>query len=347
MHKIDSVTWKLGLLISSTLIYALIEMIVGAIFYSTTLIADGYHMLADAASLIVALIGYIFASRPWSKSTFGWARSEILGALINSLLLFILTGEIIVHAIKSTIAPVKIEEPKVVLGVGLGGLLFNLIGFCVLNDINPVNIVKRCFFNLKDVEQQPKLSKSTEMNLRGAALHLLGDLSVSILVVISTTANLLLDYRWTIYIDPVMAFIPAFFLSISAWKLLRESAMILLEAVPSHIQIESITKCITSMSKVRSVHEFHLWRLSGDVTIASLHCVFATPDDYIGSIRDIKHILCQKGVHSATIQPEFSSTPFNVNYDRPSKLDLYVKYCQAVSESCDGQTCCPGFDSQK
>ncbi|XP_053207948.1 proton-coupled zinc antiporter SLC30A1-like [Panonychus citri] len=341
VFKWDNVTIKLYTLIISTLIYGLIELIVGWIYSSVTLQADGYHMLADLAALIVALIGHIFASRSWSKSTFGWARSEILGALINSLLLFTLAGEILSDSINAINESVKITEVKLVLIVGSGGFIFNLFGFCLLYDLNPLKLIIGHFSKSKVSKKDRKsISKSTEMNLRGAALHLLADLFSSLLVIISTVINLTLNYDWIIFIDPVLSFVPALILLTSAWRLLRESILILLETVPSHIKVETIKKCIINLPLVESVHEFHLWRLSGDVSIASLHCIFSTPADYIASIREIKHILCDAGVHSTTIQPEFLSQPFTIDTGPSESSTNYVKYCQATSQSCEGQTCC-------
>lgn len=115
-------------MLSLTTTFFLIEIIVGYITNSMALVADSFHMLSDLVALVIAYISVLMSPKKWSKNTFGWARAEVLGALVNAVFLVALCFSILVESIKRFYTPEEIHQPLLILVVGLLGLLVNVIG---------------------------------------------------------------------------------------------------------------------------------------------------------------------------------------------------------------------------
>lgn len=115
-------------------------------------------------------------------------------------------------------------------------------------------------------------SNSTQMNMRGVFLHILSDALGSVIVICSATIFLLTDWEYKYYIDPALSILLVLLILHSVWPLLRDSALILLQTVPTHIQVDAIQRrLLAKVDGVLAVHEFHVWQLAGDRIIASAH----------------------------------------------------------------------------
>jgi len=114
--------------------FFLVELIVGYLTNSMALVADSFHMLSDVASIIIAFLSVKMSPKKWSKNTFGWARAEVLGALVNSVFLVALCFSILVESLKRFYEVEPIENPKLLLVVGSVGLLINIIGLFLFHD---------------------------------------------------------------------------------------------------------------------------------------------------------------------------------------------------------------------
>ena len=97
------------------------------------LVADSFHMLSDIAALVIAFLSVRMAPKSWSKNTFGWARAEVLGALVNAVFLVALCFSITVESLKRFYEPEEIHQPEMILWVGTMGLIVNLIGLCLFH----------------------------------------------------------------------------------------------------------------------------------------------------------------------------------------------------------------------
>ncbi|UYV78289.1 SLC30A1 [Cordylochernes scorpioides] len=117
-----------------TSLFFFIEIVVGYLTNSMALVADSFHMLSDVISLIIAFISVRISPMKWSQNTFGWARAEILGALVNAVFLIALCFSILVEAIKRFFTPEEITQPALILYVGAAGLVVNLIGLGLFRD---------------------------------------------------------------------------------------------------------------------------------------------------------------------------------------------------------------------
>lgn len=118
-------------MLSLTASFFLIEITVGYITNSMALVADSFHMLSDVVALVIAYVSVRMSPKKWSKNTFGWARAEVLGALVNAVFLCALCFSILIESVKRFYKPEAIHDPKLILIVGLCGLFVNVIGLCL------------------------------------------------------------------------------------------------------------------------------------------------------------------------------------------------------------------------
>ncbi|XP_044529812.1 zinc transporter 1 [Gracilinanus agilis] len=126
---------RLLCMLSLTFMFMVLEMVVSRLTSSLAMLSDSFHMLSDVLALIVALVAERFARRTQStqKNTFGWIRAEVMGALVNAIFLTGLCFVILLEAIERFIEPHEIKQPLVVLGVGVAGLVVNLLGLCLFH----------------------------------------------------------------------------------------------------------------------------------------------------------------------------------------------------------------------
>lgn len=121
---------RLLCMLSLTLVFFIVEVVVSRITASLAMLSDSFHMLSDVIALVVALIAVSFAetTRATSKNTYGWIRAEVMGALVNAVFLTALCFTILLEAVERCTLPHEIENPRVVIWVGLAGLLVNVLG---------------------------------------------------------------------------------------------------------------------------------------------------------------------------------------------------------------------------
>lgn len=123
-------------MLSLTFVFFVVEVVISRVTGSLAMLSDSFHMLSDVIALVVGLIAVRFAqkTRSTDKNTFGWIRAGVMGALVNAIFLTALCFTIVLEAIERFTEPQAIEQPLVVIGVGAGGLLINLIGLCMFRD---------------------------------------------------------------------------------------------------------------------------------------------------------------------------------------------------------------------
>ncbi|XP_037301905.1 zinc/cadmium resistance protein [Manduca sexta] len=252
--------------------------------------------------------------KKWSKNTFGWARAEVLGALVNAVFLVALCFSITVEAVKRFIEIEMIHDARLLVAVGTLGLLLNICGLFLFHEhsghghshggVPPPSNVRHLTeivnsnadmalgHNATDTEETdemvpPKVSKVQNnnkqtpcranndpghMNMKGVFLHVLSDALGSLIVVGSALVVWLTDWEYKYYIDPALSIVLVILILASVWPLLRESSLILLQTVPTHIQVDAIQRrLLEKVDGVLAVHEFHVWQLAGDRIIASAH----------------------------------------------------------------------------
>lgn len=259
--------------------YLVAEVGAGLWTGSLALLADAGHMLADAASLALALFAIWLADRPAPAArTFGYQRAEILAALANGVALVVVAIFIALEAGARIAAPPAVDALPA-LAVAAGGLLVNLAGLALLHD-----------------------AREASLNLRGAWLHVASDALGSLAAMVACAAIWLADLRIA---DPLASLAIAGLVARSAWRLLRETVDVLLETAPSHVDVDALRRAIGAQRGVVSVHDLHVWTITSGLVSLSCHVHAASDCDGHELLGRLTHELRDHfGIAHVTIQLE-------------------------------------------
>ena len=228
-----------------TAVFMLVEFIGGWLSGSLSLVSDAGHMLTDVLALGLSLLAIRFATAPANaKKTYGFYRLEILAALANGVTLILLSGYIFYEAWQRFSSPTEIRS-GLMIAVALAGLAVNIAGFFILRS-----------------------SSKENLNVRGAFLHVVGDLLSSVAVVIG---GLVIRFTGWLLIDPILSVLIGVMILKGAYGLVKESVDILLEATPDGINGSEIEKSLGGLAGVRAVHHQHVWSLSSGFHALSAH----------------------------------------------------------------------------
>jgi cation diffusion facilitator family transporter len=274
---------RLMLAFGVTATFMIVEVIGGFISGSLALLADAGHMLTDAAALLFALLAVQFSRRPPNaRHTFGWLRLTTLAAFVNAIALVVITILIVWEAIQ------RFRHPQPVAGttmmvIAVAGLLANILSFWILH----------------------RGSGEKNLNVRAAALHVLGDLLGSVGAIVA--ALVILGTGWT-PVDPILSVLVSCLVLRSAWQLLKESVNELLEGAPSSMDIGELKRNLCrSIPEVRNVHHVHVW-LVGEKPVMTLHVQVIPPHDHDALLERIQHFLEHHyDVSHSTVQMEYQA----------------------------------------
>ncbi len=259
-----------------------VEAVGGWLAGSLALVADAGHMLADAAALGLALLAAHIAQRPASaERSFGLLRIEILAALVNGTALIIIALAVAFEAWRRLHDPVTVDGGLLV-GVAAVGLVTNLAGAMVLHR-----------------------GHDHSLNQRGAYLHVLSDLLGSVGALLA--GAIILATGWT-PADPLVSVLIAVLILRSAWRLVRESADVLLEATPEHIPLGAVHDQLATVPGVRSVHDLHVWTVTSGVVAMSGHLVVDDPGAHQRVLEEAQQRLGRLGIDHVTVQIERDPT---------------------------------------
>ena len=233
--------------IALNVVFVVVEAFYGWASDSLALLADAGHYLSDVAGLILAWAAAAAGRlRPTSRRTYGWARASILAALANAMLLLFAMGALALEAIQR----LQSSEP-------VGGL--TVIVVAAIGVV--VNGVTAALF---------MSGSKSDVNIRGAFLHMAGDALVSLGVV--AAGALYLYYGWA-WLDPVVSLVIAVVIAVGAWGLLRQSLHLAFDGVPEGIDLADVHACLAAQPGVVSVHDLHVWALGTSEVALSAHLV--------------------------------------------------------------------------
>jgi cobalt-zinc-cadmium efflux system protein len=236
---------KLKLAIGLTSIILIAEIAGGIISNSLALLTDAAHVFMDIFALSLSFAAYSVACRPSNKNaTFGYHRAEIFAALTNGLLLLVVVGFILMEAYERLISTPEIRTFEM--------MVFAIIGFVV------------------NLYVAFKLRGHHDLNMRGAYLHVLGDTLSSVGVIIGGAIITLTGYN---KIDPVISILIACIIVIGALRLIKESAEILMERTPKHIDVDILKNRLQSIDGVKRIHDLHIWSICSNVHALNVHLV--------------------------------------------------------------------------
>ena len=269
---------RLALVLTATLLVA--EVAGGLISNSIALLADAGHMLTDFAALALSLFVAWFSNQPVNaRKSFGYLRWEILAAFLNGSALLLISTAIIIESVIRIGTPEPVEG-GLMLAVATAGLIINVISAFVLHR-----------------------SSQTNMNVRGAYLHVLGDLLGSVGTV---AAAIIIRYTGWLLADPVASFLTTALIIRGAWSLVRESVDILLEGVPKHIDLSSVRAQLEAIPGVESVHDLHVWSVTPRMVAMSAHAIVRDASMQQHVLEHVHDAMALFGIAHVTVQIEQS-----------------------------------------
>jgi len=261
-----------------TTVTMLAEIVGGLWSGSLALLTDGGHMLVDALALLMAYYGARLAVRPAdARRSYGYGRMEVLVGFVNALSQFVLVAWVAYEAVQRLLQPEAIRS-GLMLGVAAIGLLVNVL------------VLRHLHGHAHD-----------DVNLAGASLHVLGDLLGSVAAVLAALAIHAFGWLWA---DPLLSLLVAVLILVSAWRLLRRSAHILLEGVPEGLDTAEVEAALREAGPaICDIHHVHVWQLASGSRMATLHAELRDPADAAQALRAINRVLRERfDIHHATVQ---------------------------------------------
>lgn len=257
----------------------------GLLFGSLALLADAAHMLTDAAALALAWIAFRITRRPAdARRSYGYHRFQVLAAFLNGAAMIALSFWIAVEAILRITQPVEISPWPVMLIATLG-LGVNIGSYLLLHS-----------------------GEGENLNMRGAALHVMGDILGSVAAI--AAALIILGTGWT-PADPLLSLLSAMVILRSAWEIVRRTTHILLEGAPEDFDSAALRQELTRLlPELEDVHHIHAWTLGDGATLLTLHAAAKSGSDPELLLRQIKDVLAERfGIRHATVQMETRACP--------------------------------------
>ncbi len=232
-----------------TFTYFIVEVVGGVLTNSLALLADAAHMLTDVGGLGLALFATWISRRPATPTkTYGYYRVEILAALTNAVVLFLLSFYILYEAYRRFQDPPEVQSLPM-LAVAIVGLAVNLVGI----------------YNLRRGSKE-------SLNVQGAFLEVVSDTLGSIGVIL---ASLIMFFTGWYYADPIFSVLIGLFILPRTWGLMKQAVNILLEGTPAHINLRAVQEAIRVTPGVADVHDLHVWTITSGMVALSTHVVLA------------------------------------------------------------------------
>jgi cobalt-zinc-cadmium efflux system protein len=279
----DSDRRRLLVVLGVTSVYLVTELVGGYLTGSLALLSDAVHMLTDIAALCLGLLTLWISARPASSAkTYGYLRAEILGALLNGLFLWLLVVFIWIEALG------RLRNPRSVSGLGVMAVAIVGIG---------VNT-----FSAWMTSTEPVGGPGRGMAMRAVFVHVVSDLVGSVGVLASGALNYFTGWMQA---DPAVSILIGGLVLYGSWGLVREGVDILMESVPSHIDLDEMRNDLLAVSGTEEVHDLHVWCLTTRQIALSAHAVVAADADRDRVLAEMCHLLQTKfDIHHLTLQLE-------------------------------------------
>jgi len=261
-----------------TMFFAVVEAIAGWWANSLALIGDAGHMITDSMALgLGALAAWMSRRPPSRRHSFGLKRAEVVGALLNVMFMIGVIVYIGLEALDRLASPQPVNGPTVIL-VAVIGLLVNSGAAWVLHRGEP------------------------NLNVRGAMLHVVGDLLGSVAALI---AGIVIWTTGWYPIDPLLSVFIGILILLSSLRLLRDVLHVIMEGVPRDIDLDELGRALASVRGVGHVHDLHVWALDSASYAVSAHVVVNDLTDWDSRRLELERLLAERfGIRHATLQPE-------------------------------------------
>ena len=256
---------------------------------SLSLLSDAGHNLSDVFSLLLVLVAFRLAKVHSNEHfTYGYRKSTVLISLLNAVILLIAVGAIVIESIHKFSEPTQVNGIAVSWTAGVGILINGLTALLLMH------------------------GQKSDLNVRGAFLHMLADTLVSVGVVIS---GIVIYYTGWNIVDPIVSLIIAAVILISTWELLADSLRLAVDGIPEGIDRHEIERLLTEDKQVQEAHHIHIWAISTTETALTAHIVLKDLSSWSQVSEHIKHELAEHGISHATLEPE---TPDAICHNKES-----------------------------
>ena len=291
----------LGAAVGLTLAFVAIEALAGWFAHSLALISDAGHNLADAAALGLSWYAIRVAVKPSHQGmTFGYRRVEVFAALINGVSLVMIAALVAWEAVARLVNP-RSADGRTMIVVAAAAIVLNVV-----------------------ISMWLRAASSSNINVRSAYLHMLGDAVAALGVVIAGVIVLTTNLQWA---DPVVSLLIAGLIVYTSWDVLRESTTILMEGTPAGLNMPGVAQAIAGVSGVRGVHDLHVWVLGPGVVACSCHVVVGEQ-----SIREGQQVL-RSVVRELEQRFEITHTTVQVEVEGCERDDMYCVARKASARS--------------
>ena len=269
--------FALGVLLN--VVYVIAQLGFGFYAHSLALIADAGHNIGDVLGLVLAWVASYLVKRPATPHrTYGWRRTSIMAALFNAAFLFVAVGAITWEALRRLNRHDAVD-PNIIMWVAAAGVLIN-------------GITAWLFMS----------GRKTDLNIRGAFLHMTADAAISVGVVL---AGLAIRFTGWFWLDPVTSILINLIIVIGTWSLLRESFNLATDAVPESVDLAAVRGYLAHLPEVTAVHDLHVWAMSTTEIALTAHLVMpagTAGDHFLREVCDRLHH--DFGIEHSTIQIE-------------------------------------------
>jgi cobalt-zinc-cadmium efflux system protein len=263
------------------MLFVFVQISVGIHIHSLSLISDAGHNFADVASLILSLIAYkLHNIKATRKYTYGYRKTSVIVALINSIILLISIGIICYEAIIHVLHPIAVPG-KTIAWVALAGVFVNGIS---------------AFFFFRN--------KDSDLNIKSAFLHLAADALISLGIV---AGGIIIYFTNWYRIDAVLSLLIAIVILYNTWNLLTDSLQLSLDGVPQNINIDAIQEAALKIDGILNIHHLHVWAISTTENALTAHILLSnniSVEDEQKIKHKLKHALLHQHIHHITLETE-------------------------------------------
>lgn len=267
-----------------TVIILVVEVIGGLLSHSLALLSDAGHVVTDIGAIGLSWFALKQAEKPSDqKMTYGYYRSGILAALMNAIALILITIWILLEAYGRFQNPEHVTPTWMFISAGVGLLMNLYLGLGMRGE--------------------------EDINVKSAVLHMLGDAAASAGVIIA--GIIILFTKWYV-IDPILSVLIAVLIAFGAWRIVKQTAGILMEGTPKGIDFEQVVQTIRQVPGVHDAHDVHIWSITSGKNALSCHIVLdgdMTVSESQKVLRDMESRLVQMGIGHVTIQTEDCEHP--------------------------------------
>lgn len=272
-----------------TLFFALMELFGGLFSNSLSLVGDSFHMFSDVLALGASMVAIYFeAKKPTEKFTYGFLRLEVVVAFLNGIVLMLISVGMIYESVIRFFNPKEIDFGSMFF-ISLVGLIFNIVITWIL------------FSSTK---------KENNINIKSAMLHFLGDLLNSVGVIIS---SIIIYFTNFVYIDIIMSVVISVIIFTGGYKISKEAFFILMEAVPSEVDLNMLRNELLNIDGIKNIHELHVWKNDNEEISFTAHILLDNYEKHNNYriINEIKEKLTVYDIFHMTVQIE--NTGINVH----------------------------------